>query len=499
MEKHKDKRYTQTVDFLSDLVSVHKKIGTEDIQPEYTGKDTTPSIAVLPFVNMSPDPENEYFGDGLAEELINALARLEGVRVAARTSAFCFRGKDVDIREIGKKLDVSTVLEGSVRKEGNKLRVTAQLINIADGYHLWSERYDREMIDIFVLQDEITLAIMEQMKIKLLPGAKGVTVVKRFTVNLEAYSQLLQGRYYWHSLTPKGWIKSRECFQKAVELDPNYALAHSWLSVWLQSQTFWGDVSPANSYQRGLESVKKALQIDDSLAMAHNVLAVIYFSYEWDWAASEREFKRSIDLDPDSAMGRTNYSLFLLIQERFDEALEQAELAQKLDPLSTVINTWVGMVPLYAGRSKEAIRIMKKVIEMDPAFWQPYAHITSAYLDMSMSEEAVTSAEKAVELSGGASVSSLLLSCAYHQAGRMNDSEEQLDLLKQKAGDVYVSPMLFAWIYTARGDLEEAYRWVKLAVDGRDVWTCWYKVGGPGAIRITYPKSLELLKPVGLT
>jgi TolB-like protein/Tfp pilus assembly protein PilF len=498
MEKEKDKRYRQMDDFLADLISARKKIGALDMQQGISEKEDTPSIAVLPFVNMSPDPENEYFGDGLAEELLNALTRLEGVRVAARTSAFCFRGKDVDIREIGSKLDVTTVLEGSVRKAGNKIRVTAQLINIADGYHLWSERYDREMDDIFELQDEITLAIMEQLKIKLLPDKTDVPVVKRFTENLEAYSQLLQGRYHWHSLTAEGWIKSREYFKKAVELDPNYALAHAWLSVWLQSQTFWGDVPPAGTYQRGLESVKKALRIDDSLGMAHGVLAVIYWAYNWNWAAAELEFKRSLELEPDSALGRANYALFLMVLGRFDEALEQANMAQKLDPLSTVVNTWVGMVPLYTGRVDEAIRQLKKVIEMDPNYWQPYAHITSAYFDKSMSKEAVASAEKAVELSGGASVGRMLLVLAYHQAGRVHDSEEQLDQLKRKARDVYVSPMLFAWIYTARGDVEEAYRWLKKAVDGRDAWTSWYKMGALSRVHITDARSLELLKPVGL-
>lgn len=499
LEKDKDKRYNQTHDFLMDLRTVRKKIKPEHLEQDFSVKDATPSIAVLPFLNMSPDPENAYFGDGLAEELINALTCLEGVRVAARTSAFSFRGKDVDIREIGKKLDVTTVLEGSVRKASNRLRVTAQLINIADGYHIWSGRYDREMNDIFELQDEITLAIVEQLKVKLMPRKKDAPVIKRFTENLEAYSQLLQGRYHWHSLTPEGWMKSRECFEKAVELDPNYALAHAWLAIWLQSQSFWGDVSPVDYYQRGLQSLKKALQIDDAVAEAHNALAVNYFSFDWNAAAAEREFKRSFELDPHSALARTNYAIFLIIQERFDEALVQAELAQKLDPLSPMVNTWVGMVPLYAGRTEDAVRQLKKAMELDPVFWQPYVHITGAYLALSMWEEAVASAEKAVELSSGASNSRMMLTCAYHQGGRMRDSEEQLAILKQKARDAYVAPMLFAWIYQMRGDAEEAFRWLKKAVDGRDAWACWYKVGIPGAVGgFTDPRVSELMKSVGL-
>jgi serine/threonine-protein kinase len=376
--------------------------------------------------------------------------------------------------------------------------VTAQLINIADGYHLWSERYDREMDDIFALQDEITLAIVEQLKIKLIPGRKDVPVVKRYTENLEAYSQLLQGRYYWHGLTADGWLKSRECFEKAVELDPNYALAHTWVAVWYQSQSFWGDVPPGASYQTGLESINKALQLDDSLGMAHNVLAVIHWAFDWDWAGAEREFMRSLELEPDSALARANYALFLMVRGRFHEAFEQANMAQKLDPLSKMVNTWVGMVPLYAGKTDESIGFMKKVIDMDPTYWQPYAHITSAYLDASVSEEAVASAEKAVELSGGASVAHMLLALAHHQAGHGRDSEEQLKILQRKAKNVYVSPMLFAWIYTARGDVEEANRWLKRAVKERDTWISWYKISAIGRVPITDPVSLEILKPVGL-
>lgn len=498
LAKEKENRYKHVNEFLMDLKPLRTNIESQIMKQDISVTEGIPSIAVLPFVNMSPDPENEYFGDGLAEELLNALTRLEGLRVAARTSAFSFRGKDVDIREIGRKLDVATVLEGSVRKAGDRVRVTAQLINIADGYHLWSERYDREMNDIFALQDEITLAIIEQLKIKLMPGKAGSPVVKRYTESLEAYSLLLKGRYYWHSLTSEGWVRSRECFEKAVELDSNYALAYTWLAIWLQSKSFWGDVSPASSYKLGQQSLKKALQIDDTVSEAHNVLAVNCFSFEWDWKAAEHEFLRSLELDPHSAMARINYAIFLIIQDRFDEALTQAELAQKLDPLSPMVNTWAALVPLYAGRAEDALRQLHVAMELDPDYWQPYIHMASAYLNLSEWDKAVASAQKAVELSGGASISSMLLACAYYRAGRLSEAEEQLDLLKKKAQKAYVAPMFFAWIYQMRGEVDAAYHWLKQAVDSHDAWTSWYKVGGPGGIRFTDPKVTELMKSAGL-
>ncbi len=368
-----------------------------------TGSDMNediPSIAVLPFINMSPDPENDYFGDGLAEELINALTQLKGLRVVARTSAFRFRGREVDIREIGRRLDVGSILEGSVRKSGNKLRITAQLINVEDGYHIWSERYDRELEDIFAVQDDIARGIVDRLEI-ILAVKPGTPLVKPYTENLEAYNLYLKGLYNWNQMTPDGWLLSRKCFEEAVEIDPGFAPAYVGLAIWHQSQAYWGETPPKEAYARSMAYAKRALEIDDGIALAHSALACNYFLHDRDWPASEREFKRALELDPTSAITRVNYALHLALNGRFDDALEQPRIAQRYDPFSVIVNTWAALVSYYAGRTEEAVEQLQNTIALDPAHWQPHYHLSNVYLDRARIDEASAEAEKAVELSGG--------------------------------------------------------------------------------------------------
>jgi serine/threonine-protein kinase len=331
-------RYQSAGNLAADLEAMRQRLESDPTVVVAAEPEAPPSIAVLPFANMSPDPENDYFGDGLAEELANALAQLPQLRVAARTSAFQFRGKDTDIREIGARLNVGTVLEGSVRKVGSRLRVTAQLISVSDGFHLWSDRYDREMEDVFVIQDEITAAIVGQLKVRLGLALKAPSV-RRHTDNLDAYALYLKGLYYWNSLTPEGLRKSRECYEKAIEIDPEYALAHAALSMWHQSLAFWADAPPKEAFAKSRAAAERALEIDETVAMAHNCLAVIHFMHDWNWEKAERGFERTLELDPSSAFGHLNYAFLLTDLARHEDALREIRIAQRLDPLSTVVNT----------------------------------------------------------------------------------------------------------------------------------------------------------------
>jgi len=496
MTKDANRRYQHADEILGDLQSLREKIMKKAISEQRGGEEKHPSIAVLPFVNMSPDPGNEYFGDGLAEELINALTRLEGLRVAARTSSFRFRGKDLDIREIGKQLNVNTILEGSVRKAGNRLRVTAQLINVADGYHLWSDRYDREMKDIFAIQDEITANIVDQLRIKLITKA-GEPLIKRYTDNLEAYSLYLKGLYYWNSLTPEGWQKSRECYEKAIEIDPDYALAYVGLSVWHQSLAFWGNVRPVEAMEKSREAARRALEHDDTIGLAHCLIAVINWAYDWDCIEAEKAFKRSLELVPAMAILHVNYAIFLSTRRRFEEALIEAKTAQQLDPLSSIINTWASAITIYMGRPDDAINQLKQIVSTDPEYWQIHYFLGQACLFRSKFDEAVISCERAVELSGEATIAVSALACAYYLAGREDKGENLLVRLQEQSRLEYVQPHFFVDIHLARRDMDEALHWIEKAIEEHDPWLCFLTVY-PEWMIPPDPRFNALLKKTGI-
>jgi len=469
----------------------------EDYSLSDEGSRLENSIAVLPFQDMSPQKDQEYFCEGMAEELINALTKIARLQVASRTSAFQFKGKGYDIGKIGKELNVHSILEGSIRKAGNKLRITAQLINVSDGYHLWSEKYDRDMEDIFAIQDEISLAIVDNLKVKLLKGEKD-KLVKRYTDNLEAYSLNLKGRYYWNNLTPEGWGKSNECYQKAIEIDPNYASAYVGLSIWHQSLAFWGDVPPGQAIPKSREFAQKAIELDDSISDAHNCLAVIFAAYDWNWPAAEKEFKKSVELDPTNALAYLNYAILLTNWKQSEEAIPYARRAQKLDPRSSMINTWVAMILMFAGRCGEAIAGLQQVIAKDPGFWQPQLWLSFAFISKSMLDEAISAGEKAVELSGRASIAKAVLACAYFLSGQTIRGEELLESLRERSQSTYVPATFFVWIYSVRTDIDEAFHWLQKAAQEHDPWILWYGISSD-ALRADDPRFEVLLKKIGLS
>ena len=297
-----------------------------------TRKPPAPSLLlVLPFANISSDKENEYFGDGLAEEIINALTRLPGLRVIARTSSFSFRGKEVDVRKIGRELNVEHILEGSVRKAGSRVRVTTQLVNTADGYHLWSERYDREMTDLFAIQDEICQAIVERLRLRL---AADRSCLKHHTENLEAYTLYLKGRYHLNKWTRDGLAKSKEYYEQAIALDPDYALAWNGLALYHFSIGFLGYLRPSEAYALCRTATRKALELDETLAEGHAMMGVLHVT-KYDWKGAEREFRRALELDPNSEQVWNHYiGYYLVPMGRLDEAIVAFKRAVAQDPLS---------------------------------------------------------------------------------------------------------------------------------------------------------------------
>jgi len=498
MAKDSSERYERASDLLSDLESIKRRIESGPDKEDPAVVKPIPSIAVLPFVNMSPEPENEYFGDGLAEELINALTQLKGLHVAARTSAFTFRGRETDIREIGRKLDVSTVLEGSVRKAGDRLRITAQLINIADGYHLWSKRYDREMDDIFAIQDEITGAIVEQLRVELI-GQEKETIVKRYTEDLEAYELYLKGVYYWNKLTQDGFERSIECYEKAIEKDPHYALAYAALADghWLSS--FWGSLPPHRTYPKAREAAEKAIEMDDTLGQAHASLACVHTFYDWDWESAEREFERAIQLASDSPNTRIYYSLYLNLRRRHDEAIIEARRGRELDPLSGFCNTHFAHRLWQARRLDEAIEEFKKWLLVEPNDWFAHHHLSSLYLEKSMIKEGIEEIDKSVELSGGVPLNVANAAMTHYRFGNREVADRLFADLKQRAGNEYVQPMCFVYIHLARGETDRAFEWLKKAHEERDSFLPWHRVSPMDFMKFpSDPRVDELLDRLGL-
>ena len=329
-------------------------------------KKSEKSIAVLPFSNMGGDTEQEYFSDGLAEELINALAGLSGLRVASRTSAFRFRGRDLDIREIGKQLNVETVLEGSVRRAGKRLRITAQLINVADGYNLWSQRYDREMEDVFAIQDEITESIVKTLKPTLL--GEQMPTTRRQTDNVEAYQWYLKGRHLWQQRTQSGLRSSIDHFQQAIAIDPDYALAHAGIADALCVLRVYGYISEKDTRSRAEKASKRAMELDPELAEAHYASGMFLLYFDENWPAAEAPLREAVRLSPKNALFHFYLGFFLAARFRFQEAEAAFVRGIELDPLSPLGYGLYANSMLMARRREDAVRFGERSIELQPDF-----------------------------------------------------------------------------------------------------------------------------------
>jgi adenylate cyclase len=420
---------------------------------EQLKKSTEKSIAVLPFVNMSNDPDQDYFCDGLSEELLNALSQLDSLRVASRTSSFSFKGKNFDILEIGQKLKVNTVLEGSVRKSGNRLRITAQLINVEDGYHLWSERYDRDLEDIFDIQDEISLAILDALRVKLL-GHEKAAVLKRYTDNTEAYQLYLQGRFHYNKWAGfDGYMKAVEYYHEAIKKDAKYVLAFTGLASCYLNLWFFSHLPPEESLPKMKEATFRSLEIDNEIAESHVSLARMKFWYEWDFAGADREFKRAIGLNPNHAEAHEQYSMFLGITEKSDVAIQYARRAIELDPFSLMINWGTGWTYWMIGDFSHTREQAKKLIALEPNFYGGHLILGIENWTMGRYEEALSEVRLAVAQNNG----SFTLSFLGTLLGIMDETEKAREILmtlqeidvKESVGNFYM-----ASVYGGMGEKE---------------------------------------------
>jgi TolB-like protein/Flp pilus assembly protein TadD len=418
-----------------------------------------PSIAVLPFINMSGDKEQEYFSDGLAEEIINALVQIPGLKVTARTSAFAFKGKQEDIRTIAEALGVANILEGSVRRSGNRIRVTAQLIAAADGNHVWSERYDREMTDVFQIQDEISQAIADKLRV---PLSERRSLAVRPGENVEAYHLCLKGRYHLFKMNPESIAKSKEYYEQALALDANYAPAWSGLADCYSGLIGFGMMPPKPAREQSLRAVLKALELDEKLPEAHITLGMLRASM-CDWKSAESECRRALELAPENASALSIYSWFPM--QNPDEALAMVKKALELDPLSPLHQVQVGMRYSRLGRVDLAIKHLQNALELDPYYYIAHVNLYVNYLLTGEVEEAIRVGEKAVQLVGRNPASLGMVAIVYARAHRIDEIQKLLGEMRERAKTAYVPAYCFALIYLALGQIDKGFDWLEKAID----------------------------------
>jgi TolB-like protein/Flp pilus assembly protein TadD len=426
---------------------------------------TVDSIVVLPFVNMSADPEDEFFTDGVTEEIINALAQIKELHVVARSSAFSFKGKHIDPRIVGDQLNVRTVLEGSVRRADNRLRITVQLVNAADGYHLWSDRYDREIKDVFEIQDEIARSVAERLKITLESGRQQ-PLVKAGTKNIEAYSLYAKGRVLLARRAPA----VADCFEGAVRLDPNYAQAWAGLADWYTVLGYSGLVRPEACMPKAMEAARRAVTLDPSLAEAHAALAMACLMGAWDKVEAEREFLRALELNPRYVQARSWYALFYLAwsQERLEEGVAQAKLALESDPLSAYAACAFGFTCCLAGRYAEGLRACEHAVELDSeSFLARHLHGFALYFNQRF-EEAVAVCERALAMSGRHPWVLGVLAMTFDDWGKPADVEAIYAELMTRARRSYISPSQLALHASLAGIPDEAIRHAREAFEIHD-------------------------------
>jgi eukaryotic-like serine/threonine-protein kinase len=425
-----------------------------------------PAIAVLPFANMSADPENEYFSDGITEELINVLTKIDGLRVVSRTSAFAFKGKREDIRSIGRQLGVSHVLEGSVRKAASRIRLTAQLIAVDSGYHLWSDTYDRQLEDVFAVQDELSRAIAGALKVQLLGGTLAPLVVKP-TSQVEAYTLYLKGRYHWDRRTEAELLKGLENFKAALALDPEYALAWIGVADSYSILGFYGHLAPKESFPRAREAAERALALDDTLAAAHCSRGYVRHYHDWDFPAAEADYRRAIALDPAYATAPQFYGNLLVALGRFDEAAATLRHAVELEPLSLICNAAVGWGHYHARRNDDAIASLRATIELDPHFMVGHLWLGRAYVQAGLLDDAVREFGTAAALSNRSAEAIGMLGHAHAVAGRSAEARGILAEMEQLSARRYVPQYLVAYIYLALGEHDAAFARLERAFTDR--------------------------------
>ncbi len=455
------------------------------------------SIAVLPLENLSKDPEQEYFADGMTDELITNLAQISALRVISRTSAMQYKGTKKSLSEIARELHVDAVVEGTVMHSGDRVRITAQLIEASTDHHLWAASYDRDLQNVLSMQEEVTRAIVSEVRVKL-TAQEQARLANMHPINPEAFQLWLKGRYYWYKLNPEGLQKAIEYFQQALEKDPAYAPAYAGLADSYNLLAFFNVFPPREVMPKAKAAAVKALELDDNLAEAHVSLGWAGFTYDLDWPAAGKYFDRAIVLNPAYPLAHSYYSLYLSALGRPEEGLTEAKRALDLDPVSPAINHYV-VVQLYlARRFDEAIEQCRKTLELDPSFTPVHGTLAEVYSAKGMYREALAEYEEYSALSGGSPRSTAFVGYAHARLGQRSQAFRVLEQLRAASKQRYVPALSFAIVYVGLGEKEQAFLWLEKAYDERTNSLAYLKVQATWDPLRSDPRFADLVRRIGL-
>src|SRR5436309_2726597 len=467
LEKDPARRTASAAQFIAALVA--QAFGGPPRSP------ATRSIAVLPFVNASPDVENEYLSDGITDELIDALAKISGLRVSSRTSVFALKGKPLDVRAVGALLGTSVVLEGTVRRAGDRLRITAPFTSTEDGRLLWSQRYDRQLVDVLAIQDEIAATIVNTLRATMFADLSE-PIARRYTENIQAYGLYLKGRYEWNKRTQEGVAEAIGYFEQAIAEDPTYAPAYAGLADSYALDVDYRSIPVDEAYRRAKEYARKALELDETVPSAHASLAWSLFVYDWDWEGADREFRRAIELNPRYASAHQWYAFLLASRGEHDAALLEGHTAIELDPASVSARRGLGWLAFYARRFDLALDHLARAVEMNPMAVESYRILATTLGMQGQWGEAERMLRDALVLPGAGAYTTATLGWVLARSGKRSEAEQLLRELETVARESYVSPVAFAIFHVGLGNVDRALDWAERAYDEKRGWLAYMKV-----------------------
>ena len=467
LAKRADERYQTVSDLLADLGALKRSRESSEGKRQSSGiRDARPSIAVLPFENRSRDEDDEYFSDGVTEDIISALGKVEGLRVTPRTSAFRFKGESTAVRQVAEKLNVGCVLTGTIRRAGSRLRITVELIDAAEDTQMWSERYDRVLEDIFDIQDEISQAIVNQLKRKL-TGAVASPGATRRTADFEAYRLYLQGRHNVVKLSESGIRQGLSCFERALAIDSNYPEPHAGLAEAYALLGVLGYARPAEAMVKAKEEALRALGMDETTANAHSSLGLVRHLYDWDFAGAEQSYRRAVELNPADPIPRV-YLGELLGGGRPAEGVAELRTAVQLDPLSPFVNGILCALLLYARDFEAALDQARKTLDIAPAYFPARRNMSTAWHFLGRPDEALRTIEAAVPFAPKDPLTLGFLGMCQAVAGRQEEALRTIDKLKDLRAERYCAASPIAWVYAHLGDFNQAFQWLDTAFEERD-------------------------------